>query len=99
MTKHERVVETIRNEISADELCVTDAAVWEQIADILSREYGDVRAKAFEEAAVRFERLIETLQLPETPQYDGDERHIERRVITALVKAIRAMKEADDGSN
>ena len=52
-----------------------------------------IRAEAFEDAARLIEKYVEILSLPESPQYEGDDRPIVRRTVSALAKAIRAMKE------
>lgn len=51
-----------------------------------------VAAAVKEEAAKVITRPIEVLMLPDSPQFDGDTRHIERRVLIGCAAAIRAME-------
>lgn len=58
----------------------------------LSRFAALVEAATLERAAQEVEMPVRVLHLPSAPEYDGDVRHVERRVSLGASAAIRALK-------
>jgi len=57
MTKHERVVAAIRDELDPHAF-YAEPSVWDQLGAILSREYGGERNAALEDAARKCEEYV-----------------------------------------
>jgi hypothetical protein len=65
--------------------CVDEAQRWRAEGHDV-RELGDVAAER-SKIAEGMRGLVRLLQLPDAPEYPGDERHTEKRMLLALADA------------
>lgn len=72
------------------EALTADRDSWAQQSSDRAQDAVDLVAAERKRIAEAMRGMVRLLLLPESPQYEGDERHTERRMLLALADAVEA---------